>query len=638
MPSFWAVRKSSSPASPQHLRERLCEMPKNSHIYSPSNLRRLVRVPIAPDYDEACDALATHPEEQPEFGNRRKVRTEKVCFGTPTGHKNLRLDFLHSHNEDGSDGSTVTSSKLTKKSGLSSICEDVFLAAERPSKFLVIMTPYDLAAAVVTKMPVVLAHPIPEYIHGGGYQSLPDRHTRSGSLAARSSMPEVRIEKNDIVSTEGVRLPAGPTREHSDDTDLRSRLRRVEDGGERIRRKLLMSAGDAMAFKLGKRRLLEEPVQPSRGERCQPPRSEALAFGKSPCPLEASSRERGASPTQITRAIERCVDSLCSKRLDDYADLPSMPPQSRKAAVRLFDAISIDLECLRRQIRRELARLHTRGSAEDRAPGFRSSNRESRQLSSTRATKTAPPALTQFARSPPAPAISSPPTLSPTYHRRVFNHSEHPGCAAAVARRSVSADPMPSRSCRVAAEEDDSVLLPNCLTPQHCSSWFSRSCPMSALAGKTLLTQDGSEVKADDVLSSKEKIALYFSAHWCPPCRKFTPILKEFYEDVKEEDEDKLEIIFISSDKSEEEQVEYHKEEQGEWLRVPYGDVETRDALKKEFGVCAGIEKENLGIINNHKSGIPCLLVLDEDKKDVKIFDGVNDVKTMGPVAVDMKW
>lgn len=32
---------------------------------------------------------------------------------------------------------------------------------------------------------------------------------------------------------------------------------------------------------------------------------------------------------------------------------------------------------------------------------------------------------------------------------------------------------------------------------------------MSALAGKTLLTQDGTEVKADDVLSQKDKIALY---------------------------------------------------------------------------------------------------------------------------------
>ncbi|KAF4688847.1 hypothetical protein FOZ60_002365 [Perkinsus olseni] len=398
MPSFWAVRKSSSPASPQHLRERLCEMPKNSHIYSPSNLRRLVRVPIAPDYDEACDALATHPEEQPEFGNRRKVRTEKVCFGTPTGHKNLRLDFLHSHNED-SDGST------TEESGLLSICEDVCLAAERPSKFLVIIMFREnrflqviisllLSALKMSRLFIRLpgtfmvedtrgeegwyVSPVRGIFSDDyrelsrslldGLSRLPDRHIRSGSLAARPSMNEVRVEKNDIVSTEGAdRLPAGPAREHSDDTDLRSRLKRVEDGVERIRRKLLMSAGysksgstrgreesvvrPCRAFKLGKRRLLEEPVQPSRGERCQPPRSEAHAIGKSPCPPQASSRERPASVTQVSRAIERCVDSLCSKRLDDYADPASMSPHSRKAAVRLFDVISIDLECLRRQIR-----------------------------------------------------------------------------------------------------------------------------------------------------------------------------------------------------------------------------------------------------------------------------------------------
>ncbi|KAF4667475.1 hypothetical protein FOL47_003553 [Perkinsus chesapeaki] len=145
---------------------------------------------------------------------------------------------------------------------------------------------------------------------------------------------------------------------------------------------------------------------------------------------------------------------------------------------------------------------------------------------------------------------------------------------------------------------------------------------MSALVGKTLLTQDGTEVKADDVFAKKEKIALCFHV---------------LVQEVQEEDEDKLEIVFVSSDKSEEEQVEYHKEDQGEWLRVPYSDVETRDALKREFGVCAGIEKENLGIINNHKSGIPCLVVLDDDKKGVKVFDGVNDVKNMGPAAVDMK-
>ncbi|KAF4737643.1 hypothetical protein FOZ63_005512, partial [Perkinsus olseni] len=225
-------------------------------------------------------------------------------------------------------------------------------------------------------------------------------------------MNEVRVEKNDIVSTEGAdRLPAGPAREHSDDTDLRSRLKRVEDGVERIRRKLLMSAGysksgstrgreesvvrPCRAFKLGKRRLLEEPVQPSRGERCQPPRSEAHAIGKSPCPPQASSRERPASVTQVSRAIERCVDSLCSKRLDDYADPASMSPHSRKAAVRLFDVISIDLECLRRQIRRELARLRTCGSAAGQTPRPSSSARASRQSSTTTAINSAAAALPQ---------------------------------------------------------------------------------------------------------------------------------------------------------------------------------------------------------------------------------------------------
>ena len=37
----------------------------------------------------------------------------------------------------------------------------------------------------------------------------------------------------------------------------------------------------------------------------------------------------------------------------------------------------------------------------------------------------------------------------------------------------------------------------------------------------------------------------------CPPCRSFTPLLAAFYDSVAEEDEDALEIVFVSSDQSE---------------------------------------------------------------------------------------
>ena len=49
-------------------------------------------------------------------------------------------------------------------------------------------------------------------------------------------------------------------------------------------------------------------------------------------------------------------------------------------------------------------------------------------------------------------------------------------------------------------------------------------------------------------------IRLYFSAHWCPPCRRFTPLLGEAYNahkqyiqdnNIPEED---IEVIFISLD------------------------------------------------------------------------------------------
>jgi len=42
---------------------------------------------------------------------------------------------------------------------------------------------------------------------------------------------------------------------------------------------------------------------------------------------------------------------------------------------------------------------------------------------------------------------------------------------------------------------------------------------------------------------------IYFSAHWCPPCRSFTPQLADAYEKCM--GDKNFEIIFLSSDRDE---------------------------------------------------------------------------------------
>jgi len=64
---------------------------------------------------------------------------------------------------------------------------------------------------------------------------------------------------------------------------------------------------------------------------------------------------------------------------------------------------------------------------------------------------------------------------------------------------------------------------------------------------------EGNKVDASEI-TSKPYIGLYFSAHWCPPCRGFTPQLVKVYEKIMASDitndGNDFEIIFVSSDRS----------------------------------------------------------------------------------------
>ena len=53
---------------------------------------------------------------------------------------------------------------------------------------------------------------------------------------------------------------------------------------------------------------------------------------------------------------------------------------------------------------------------------------------------------------------------------------------------------------------------------------------MDILKSVNLIKADGTKKPSSEALAGKDIILIYFSAHWCPPCRGFTPILKDFYE------------------------------------------------------------------------------------------------------------
>ncbi|KAI7800378.1 Tryparedoxin [Triplophysa rosa] len=89
-------------------------------------------------------------------------------------------------------------------------------------------------------------------------------------------------------------------------------------------------------------------------------------------------------------------------------------------------------------------------------------------------------------------------------------------------------------------------------------------------------------------------VAVYFSAHWCPPCRSLTRVLVESYRKVKESGQ-KFEIVFISADRSEESFTQYFSEMP--WLAVPYTDEARRSRLNRLYGI----------------QGIPTLILLDTE-------------------------
>lgn len=64
-------------------------------------------------------------------------------------------------------------------------------------------------------------------------------------------------------------------------------------------------------------------------------------------------------------------------------------------------------------------------------------------------------------------------------------------------------------------------------------------------------------------------IGLYFSAHWCPPCRGFTPTLIGFYKTMQANNQG-FEVIYVSLDRDCASFNEYYGSMP--WYTIPYED------------------------------------------------------------------
>ena len=114
---------------------------------------------------------------------------------------------------------------------------------------------------------------------------------------------------------------------------------------------------------------------------------------------------------------------------------------------------------------------------------------------------------------------------------------------------------------------------------------------------------DGKKLKkCDDATKPAKYYLFYYTASWCPPCRKFTPMLVDWYEQNKN---DNFELVLITSDRDEEAMENYAAEKKMPWPQLKHHKA--RD-FQKEF--------------NHGVKGIPSLIVCDLEGKSLGNFRG----------------
>ena len=110
------------------------------------------------------------------------------------------------------------------------------------------------------------------------------------------------------------------------------------------------------------------------------------------------------------------------------------------------------------------------------------------------------------------------------------------------------------------------------------------------LVGSSLIDKSGNEFSTE-VLSGK-MIGLYFSAGWCPPCKTFSPKIRDF----RNQNSEDFEIVMVSADSSSSAQLNYMKDMDMSGYALALNSPKTNQ-LYRQFSI----------------TGIPTVVILSHD-------------------------
>jgi thiol-disulfide isomerase/thioredoxin len=118
----------------------------------------------------------------------------------------------------------------------------------------------------------------------------------------------------------------------------------------------------------------------------------------------------------------------------------------------------------------------------------------------------------------------------------------------------------------------------------------------------------------DGTLANKKLFLIYFSAHWCNPCRLFTPGLVNYYNEMAAKHPE-FDLIFVSRDKSPFGMETYMRETNMPWPAIDFQKVATK-----------------AGILKYEGEGIPDLVLVDASGK--VLADSFQGKQYVGPAKV----